>query len=139
MKGLVAGLCACLVLATACAPRAANTSPSGSHLRELLRHDEIEQSTQRDMDLYAAIQSLRPQMLTPAPGVKRASNDADLAVYVDHVRQAGIVALRSIVASRVEEVRYLNPTASQNELGPIASAGAIMVTVRKANKEPPTT
>ena len=84
------------------------------------------------MDLYQAIRSLRPHFLASPPGVQRASADQDLAVYVDRIRQNGVVALRSITAYTVEEVRYLDPTASQNELGTVASAGAIMVTMHRA-------
>jgi hypothetical protein len=49
---------------------------------------------------------------------------------VNKIKQNGVLALRSISASNVKEVRYLNPTASQNQLGQGASAGAIMVTLR---------
>jgi hypothetical protein len=82
------------------------------------------------MDLYSAIQSLRPQMLAPPPGIKRVSNDSELAVYVNKIRQNGVIALRSISAASVSEVRYLNPTQSQNQLGQSASNGAILVTLR---------
>jgi hypothetical protein len=119
----------CVMLA-GCAPRATQTG-SKNRLRDLITHDEIEESTQRNMDLYAAIQSLRPQMFAPAPGIQRKSNDVDLAVYVNRIRQNGVIALRSILAYNVEEVRYLNPTASQNELGQGASGGAILVTLKK--------
>lgn len=124
------GLCVCALLA-GCAPRASQTGSKVSHARELITHDEIEQSTQANMDLFSAIQSLRPQFLAPPPGIRRASNDSELAVYVNKIRQNGVVALRSISASNVAEVRYLNPTQSQNQLGQSASAGAIMVTLRK--------
>jgi hypothetical protein len=123
-------LCVCVVLA-GCAPRATQTGSKPNHLRELITHDEIEESTQANLDLYSAIQSLRPQMLAAPPGIGRASNDVALAVYVNRIRQNGVIALRSIVAYKVEEVRYLNPTQSQNELGQSASGGAIMVTLRK--------
>jgi len=123
------GLCACALL-IGCAPRATQTGSKASHPRELITHDEIEESTQRSMDLFSAIQSLRPQFLAPPPGIRRASNDNELAVYVNKIRQNGVVALRSISAFNVAEVRYLNPTQSQNQLGQSASAGAIMVTLR---------
>jgi hypothetical protein len=122
-------MCAFLMLA-ACAPRATQTESKRNNLRELLTYEEIEESTQRNLDLYSVIQSLRPQMLAPPPGIRRVSNDVELAVYVNKIKQNGVLALRSISASNVKEVRYLNPTASQNQLGQGASAGAIMVTLR---------
>ena len=124
------GLCVCALLA-GCAPRTTQTGAKTAHPRELITHEEIEESTQANMDLYSAIQSLRPQFLAPPPGIRRASNDNELAVYVNRIRQNGVIALRSISAFNVAEVRYLNPTQSQNELGQSASAGAIMVTLRK--------
>jgi len=124
------GLAACALL-VACAPRATQTGTKTAHPREVITHEEIEESTQANMDLFSAIQSLRPQFLAAPPGIRRASNDMELAVYVNRIRQNGVVALRSISASNVAEVRYLNPTQSQNQLGQSASAGAIMVTLRK--------
>jgi hypothetical protein len=129
MKSRWIGLCVCLVL-VACAPRATQTGSKRNNLRELITHEEIEESTQRNLDLYSVIQSLRPQMLAPPPGIRRASNDVELAVYVNKIKQNGVVALRSISALSVSEVRYLNPTQSQNQLGQSASNGAIMVTLR---------
>ena len=124
------GLCVSVLLA-GCTPRATQTGSRISHPRELITHEEIEESTQRNMDLFTAIQSLRPQFLAAPPGIRRASNDNELAVYVNKIKQNGVIALRSISASSVSEVRYLNPTQSQNQLGQSASAGAIMVTLRQ--------
>jgi len=129
MKSRWIGVCMVLVL-VACTPRATQTGAKRNTLRELITSDEIEESTQRNMDLYSAIQSLRPQMLAPPPGIKRVSNDSELAVYVNKIRQNGVIALRSISAASVSEVRYLNPTQSQNQLGQSASNGAILVTLR---------
>jgi hypothetical protein len=52
-------------------------------------------------------------------------------VYVNRIRQTDIAALRTLRASDVEEVRYLDPTASQSELGPTAAGGALVVKLRK--------
>ena len=81
MKSRWIGLCVLLVLA-ACAPRATQGGAKKNTLRELLTSAEIEESTQRTMDLYSAIQALRPQMLAPPPGIRRVSNESELAVYV---------------------------------------------------------
>jgi hypothetical protein len=118
-----------------CAPHKTQSSASANRLRNVITRDEIESSAQREMDLYQAIRSLRPHFLAAPPGVQRASADGAIAVYVDRIRQNGIVALRSITAYSVEEVRYLDPTASQNEFGTIASSGAIMVTMHRPPKD----
>jgi len=130
MKSRWIALWLCVGLA-GCAPRATQTGPKTTRLREVITHEEIEESTQANLDLFSAIQSLRPQFLAPPPGIRRASNDNELAVYVNKIKQNGVVALRSISAFNVAEVRYLNPTQSQNQLGQSASAGAIMVTLRQ--------
>lgn len=135
MRFHFAGICSGL-LVLGCATGGARTSTGSARLRDVLTRAEIEQSAQREVDLYQAIRSLRPHFLAPAPGVGRTSNDVALAVYVDRLRQNGVIALRSITAWRVEEVRYLDPTASQNELGPSASSGAIVVTMRKPQEDP---
>ena len=62
-----------------------------------------------------------------------------IAVYFGRLRQAGLETLRTIAAVNVEEVRYLDPTASQNEFGPMASGGALIVVLRDSSKLPDTT
>ena len=101
--------------------------------RDLLTREEIQESTGRDLDLYQAIRSLRPHFLEPPPGVRSRGSRASMptAVYINRIRQAGLEALRSISASSIEEVRYLTPTASQNEFGPSASGGAVLVQLIK--------
>ena len=99
--------------------------------RNLLTRDEIMNSNARDGDLFQAIQSLRPQFLMTPPTVHSTGSTASspLSVYVGRLRQAGVQSLRSISATSVVEVRYLDPTTSQNEFGPIASGGALVVTL----------
>jgi len=70
---------------------------------------------------------LRPHFLAPPPGLQRASAEPATAVYVGRTRQNGLDALRTILASNVDEVRYLDPTAAQNQFGAAASAGAVIV------------
>lgn len=62
-----------------------------------------------------------------------------VVVYIGRLRQAGVESLTTISAINVEEVRYLDPTASQNEFGPTASGGALIVVLRDASKLPDTT
>lgn len=103
--------------------------------RDLITHAELMASTLSEQDLYQAIQSLRPHFLAPAPGVRPASASGTLSVYVDGVRQAGTATLRAIGAVRAEEVRYLGPVESRNELGVRASGGAIMVKLIKPERD----
>jgi hypothetical protein len=140
MRHLKIVLC---LAAAACAKSAATpdaTNPSASEAsqtapkpaahrrqRDLLLHDEILESPQRDLDLFQAIRALRPQFLVVPPGIPRASAEPVIAVYIGRVRQNGLESLRTLLASNVEEVRYLDPVTSQNQFGPAASAGALLI------------
>lgn len=106
--------------------------------RDVLTRDEIVQSTAYQGDLLDAIHSLRPHFLAIPRGVYSRSSPAasPLAVYVNGIRQSGVGSLRSIAASKVATVRYLDPTASLNEFGPTASGGALLVTMYDPSKEP---
>lgn len=98
-------------------------------------------SNARQGNLYEAIRSLRPRFLTTPPSVHSSGSTASMpvAVYFGRLRQAGLETLRTISAVSVEQVRYLDPTASQNEFGPMASGGALVVVLRDDSKLPDTT
>jgi hypothetical protein len=132
--------------------------------RDLITRDEIESVAQGSTDLYQVIRKLRPQYLEPPKGGPRTlpagrrevtnpatgatgtaqvgGSSGSILVAVDGRRETGLDALKTITPALVEEVRYLDPTRSQNQFGFNASAGAIVVTMRKADgtkpKDPPT-
>lgn len=127
-----------ILLAAGCSslgpPKATGPQPQ----RDVITREEILNSTAQQGDLLDAIHSLRPHFLAIPRGVYSRSSPAavPLAVYVNRVRQAGLESLRSIAASKVAEVRYLDPTASLNEFGPTAAGGALLVTMFDPSKEP---
>jgi hypothetical protein len=126
---------------TACAsPKSTGPRPASSE-RNVLTRDEILGSNARQGNLYEAIRSLRPQFFMTAPSVHSAGSSASMpvAVYFGRLRQAGLETLRTISAMNVDQVRYLDPTASQNEFGPMASGGALIVVLRDPSKLPDTT
>jgi hypothetical protein len=104
----------------------------------LLTREEIEQSTVGMLDLFQAVRTLRPHFLESPRGLQSRGSTASraTAVYINRVRQAGVESMRSLSALAVEEVRYLDPTASQNEFGPAASGGAVVILLRKPSNEP---
>lgn len=112
--------------------------PPPARQHDLLMREEILSSTAQQGDLLQAIQSLRPQFLAAPRGVYRPSSPtaAPIAVYVDRVRQADLASLRSISASKVAEVRYLDPTSALNEFGPTAGGGALLVKLLDPLREP---
>lgn len=121
----------------ACGP--ANHSAPTPRDREILTHAEIVSAAREGSDLYETLQALRPHFLQPPLGVQRGSAPPGTVVYVDSRRAGGIEVLRNIFAGGVEEVRYLGPTQSQNELGPTASLGALMIRLRRPNTRTDTT
>lgn len=105
--------------------------------RNRLTYDEILNSNARQGDLYDAIRSLRPWFFAAPSATSRGSMvSMPLAVHFGKLRQGGVETLRSISALSVEEVRYLDPTASLNEFGPRESGGAIIVVLRDPSKNP---
>ena len=121
-----------------CAAMGASGQRLPAPSRNLLTREEIMSSNARQGDLYQAIQSLRPNFfMTPSSAHSQGSAASrPLAVYIGRLRQAGVESLRSISATRVVEVRYLDPTASQNEFGPMASGGALVITLVDLSKVP---
>jgi len=108
--------------------------------RDLLTRDEILSSPAQDGDLLQAIHSLRPNFLAVPRGVYSRTSPASvpIVVYVDGIRQSDVGSLKSISASKVSAVKYLEPTAALNEFGPIAGGGAILITLLDRSKDPET-
>jgi hypothetical protein len=99
----------------------------------LLTREEILSSTAQQGDLLQAIHSLRPNFLS----ARGRAPLTGLVVYVNRIRQTGgLEALQSIAATKVAEVRYLEPTAALNEFGPVAGGGALVVTLFDPSREP---
>jgi len=128
-----------LVLAGCTIQQRPGGGPPQKQLRDVLTRNEIMSSTASELDLFQAIRSLRPNLLSGPPGVRSPVSSASMpiAVFVDRVRQAGFETLRALPASVVEEVRYLDPTASQNEFGPSVSGGALLVKLVKPSPDTP--
>ena len=133
-----AGVVIAVLAALGCGPAGAGGGRVSPERRDVLTRDEILSSNAREGDLFQAIRSLRPNFLMLAPSVhSRGSTAASpLAVYIGNVRQAGVQSLRTIPATRVAEVRYLDPTTAQNTLGPMASGGALVITLYDESRPP---
>ena len=100
----------------------------------LITTEEIQQaaSTRNAFDL---IRALRPNWLQ-ARGVqsvqrKRTRTAVEVMVYVDGTRTGGPEMLRQILASNVQEARYLGGPEATSRYGTNHSAGAILITLRR--------
>src|SRR5439155_3702700 len=87
--------------------------------RNVITREEIENSAQRDGDIYGVIRALRPHFLQPPKGVRSFGGTATnpVALYVDKHREPDLSGLQLIMANRVDEVQYLDPSRSENEFG----------------------
>jgi hypothetical protein len=104
--------------------------------RDLITREEIDNSAQKDQDIFAVIRSLRPHFLAAPRGVRTLGNSSvRMALYVDGARESDFNALKNIMAATVEEVRYMDPTQSESEYGSVASGGAVIVKRIKAAAE----
>jgi len=127
-----------IVLAACAGASGAQHDRQPQPLRDILTRDEILASTSNTGDLLQAIQSLRPNFLVTHPSAhsSRSAAALPLAVYVGRIRQTGIDALKSIGAANVAEVRYLDPTAAQNQFGFVATGGALVIKLYETPKNP---
>lgn len=109
--------------------------------RDLLTAEEIMTSGKRFFDLYDVVKDLRPRFLQAPPGARSFGNSraatTPIAVYVDGKRDSGLDALKSIDPQQVHDVRYLDPQRADNEIGPSAAGGAILVRLRGAQAKRP--
>jgi hypothetical protein len=128
-----------MISSTACSSFGPAKPSAPQSQRDILTREEILSSTANQGDLLDAIHSLRPTFLArPRNAYNGASSaSAPLVVYVDRIRQSGVESLRSIAAGKVAEVRYLDPTASQNQFGPTASGGSLHVRMFDPATKPP--
>jgi len=88
---------------------------------------------------HDAVQRLRPNWLRPAMGriasssmtgssTERGTAATEPIIYIDEVRQPNLEALRTVAASKVVQMKYLDQNRAVQLLGPGHEAGAIQVT-----------
>lgn len=106
--------------------------------RDLVKRDEIMASAQREEDLFTALRSLRPRFLERPTGIRTIGNSMTLPtiVVMDGKRMGDLETLRSIIASTVDEVRYMEPSKATTEFGSAAGGGAVVVKLWKGPVEP---
>ena len=106
--------------------------------RDVLTRDEIMSSAQRDLDLFEAIQRLKPHFLSGNRASRSLSGGQGiLVVYVDGVRQNDLQILKILKAANVEEVRYLSPSKAGSEYGVDHSGGALVIKKYQMESAPP--
>src|SRR5688572_11506441 len=94
-----------------------------------ITREEIDASPHRQLDIFELIRRTRPAFLD-----SRGTNSAargSMALYVDGRKQSGIDALKSIAATKVQDVVFFEPARAATEFGPQAASGAIVVKLRR--------
>src|SRR2546428_2647768 len=123
-------VCGALILTGTLLTLAPSQMSGQKRQRDRITRQEILNSAKRDLDLFELIRSERPHFFAGPRGSRSiggASGVAPLAVFVDGRRESGVDMLKSIAPITVEEIRYLDPTAAENEYGPTASGGALLI------------
>ena len=97
--------------------------------RDVITYEQIQSvSVSTALEL---IERLRPEYVRGRGRTSFDGPDAVLpVVYVDGVRAGGIEALRSIAATDVREIRYVNATDATTRYGTGHTAGVIEVRIR---------
>jgi hypothetical protein len=110
--------------ACAAGTRGATRAPS----RRILLGDEIRASAAATA--YDAVAALRPEWLTRRgrPSVRN-STAGELVVYVDGMRQGGVTSLRSIRATDVFQMEYLDGPSATVQFGTGHGGGVIIVRI----------
>lgn len=101
--------------------------------RDRLTNEEIVGSAFKDKPLFDALRALKPHFVEPPRGTRSigGSFTQPLVIYVDGIKAPGGDVLQTLMAADVQEVRYLDPTRSQNEYGITANGGALQIKLVK--------
>lgn len=120
-----------LAAAGACAGSPSTTQAGSAARREsstMVTQEELVAT--RTMNVYDAIQRLRPQWLTSSR-VRRGGSGDPLQVYLDNNRYGTLESLRSLSIGGVQEVRFLSASEATNRYGTGHTGGAILVLMQK--------
>jgi hypothetical protein len=98
--------------------------------RNVVTADEL--SGMSELSAHDVLSRIRPEFLRSrgARSLRGAPAEEYPVVYMDHTRLGSIDALRSIRASTIREIRYLNGADATTRYGTGHGAGVILVTTR---------
>ena len=101
--------------------------------RDRLTNEEILASAFKDKPLLDALRALKPHFVEPPRGTRSigGSFTQPLVIYVDGIKAPGGLLPHPIMPADIREVRYLDPTRSQNEYGITANGGALQIKLVK--------
>lgn len=119
---LRAGGLLCLLVVSACA----STGSSGLGSPDVVTRAEMD--AVNAADAYALLQRLRPQFLRSRGSVSmRNSSDSYAIVYLNDVRHGGIMSLRDILVTDIQEIRFISGADATTRWGTGHGSGVILV------------
>jgi hypothetical protein len=117
-----AGGLLCLLIVSACA------STGSTERGSLDVVTRAEMDAVHAADAYALLQRLRPQFLRSRGSVSmRNSSDSDPLVYLNNVRHGGVMSLRDIQVTDIQEIRFISASDATTRWGTGHGSGVIMV------------
>jgi hypothetical protein len=119
---VVVGACA----SSSSATQAGSTAHRGSST--VLTQDEL--AATATVNVYDAIQRLRPQWLTSSR-VRRGASGDPTQVYLDNNRYGTVESLRGLSLAGIQEIRWLSASEATNRWGTGNTGGAIVVLMAK--------
>lgn len=122
MKTRTAFLLLPLVFLAGCATTEAPARGS----RDVITAEELRQV--RNLDVYQAVQQLRPSMFRRRRVTFGEEGPVPMKVYVDFIRVDGVDALREIPAAQVRRIEYLDAGEATLRFGTNHGGGALLVT-----------
>ena len=132
MKRLISygALSLTLLVVSACAS-SKGTSQAGSQVHRSSNAVTAEElASTGAVNVYDALQRLRPQWLTSSR-IRRGGSGDDLVVYLDSNRYGTMGSLRQLSLGGVQEVRYYGASEATNRYGTGHTGGAILVMMSK--------
>ena len=117
-----------VVLASSMIALAPENAEAQKRSRDLIKREEIVANMTKDQDLYTTIQRLRPHFFNGSGARSMGGSMTNpVRIYLGNNELPDFLALKNTLAYDVDEVRFLDPSASQNRYGNRANGGAIVI------------
>lgn len=125
-------LAAAVVIATAaCASAPGGTGAQGMRNRNVLTAEEIQTSRAPGWTAHELIAQLRPEYLRSRGVVSlRSTGPATAAVYLDGLRFGQLESLRTLSATQILRIEYINAADATTRFGTDHVGGAILISTK---------
>ena len=113
------------------AGHSSQTAPSHPRDRRIAEQEEVQEALAQNIsNVYDFVSGRHPDWMASATSNAIGGQTAQRVVYLDHVRQGDVSALRAISLSNVIRIRFYTSSEAQGEFGMNNEGGAIGVFTR---------